>query len=478
MLKKIAMLLVVVMLTAAIMAGCGGNEQQPAATNDGQETPDQTAEEQKSEEEPPQLDFGGRTIRYTAWWDLTPQPGSSASADRQIARRTELEKKYNCKVEYVNIPWDQYLQKFITAAMAGDSIGELVMLDSRWFYPTAVTNGYLYDLNEFADKGIFDFTEEKWNKDTLKWANFDGKLYGYNIGKTHPRELLFWNKTLFEREGLPNLYDLFFNYQWTWDKMLEIAKKATKDTDGDGKIDQWGLSGIDLGFGFVFSNNAESVDVTDPYHPKFALNSPNALEGLQAWQDFTQKHKVVELNPEGAAWDYPRQSFSDGNVAMLYTQWYMVDDIKKNMKDEYGVVLFPMGPKADEYVSRSVNNVNTIPSTVKNADQVAIFENEMTEPYPDEAPDEWKDYYIERLYDEQSVQVIEMLIDKGLSKTEWFFSFDDVVQLSYTFMSEIQNGSKTPQVAISEIAQQAQTLMDNALKKKPEELIKTDETAQ
>ncbi|AEE95679.1 ABC transporter substrate-binding protein [Mahella australiensis] len=477
--KKIAMLLVVVMLMTAIMAGCGGNEQQPDATNDGQKTPDQTAEEQQSEEEPPQLDFGGRTIRYTAWWDLTPQPGSSASADRQIARRNELEKKYNCKVEYVNIPWDQYLQKFITAAMAGDSIGDLVTLDSRWFYPTAVANGYLYDLNEFADKGIFDFTEEKWNKDFLKWGTFDGKLYGYAIGRTFPRSVLFWNKSLFEREGLPNLYDLFFNHQWTWDKMLEIAKKATKDKDGDGKIDQWGLSGIDLGFGFVFSNNAESVDVSDPIHPKFVLNSPNALEGLQAWQDFIQKHKVVELNPEGAAWDYPRQSFSNGNVAMLYTQWWMVDDIKKNMKDQYGIIMFPMGPKADEYVSQySGFTIDTIPSTVKNADQVAIFQNEMTEPYPDEDPEEWKDYYTERVYDEQSVQVIEMLQDKGLSKVDWFGSFDDVVQMSYTFMSEIQNGSKTPQVAISEVAQQAQTLLDNALKKKPEDLIKTDEAGQ
>ncbi|SFQ16312.1 hypothetical protein [Caldicoprobacter faecalis] len=102
----------------------------------------------------------------------------------------------------------------------------------------------------------------------------------------------------------------------------------------------------------------------------------------------------------------------------------------------------------------------------------------MTEPYPDEDPEEWKDYYIERLYDTKSVEVIEMLINKGLSKVDWFASFDDVLQMSYTFMAEIQNGSKTPQVAISEVAQQAQTLLDNALKKNPEELIKTEESAE
>gem|GEM_PF-793089 len=51
-------------------------------------------------------------------------------------------------------------------------------------------------------------------------------------------------------------------------------------------------------------------------------------------------------------------------------------------------------------------------------------------------------------------------------------------RIGKTFMAEIQNGSKTPQVAISEVAQQAQTLLDNALKKKPEELIKTEESAE
>lgn len=482
--KKVIALLTVLVLLVALITGCSGSQkasdksQQPAtSSSDGSKTTDNSAD--KNSNDTTKLDFGGRTIRYAAWWDLTPQPGSSAGADRTIARRTELEKKYNCKVQYVNIPWDQYLQKYITAVMAGDSIGEIVTLDSRWFYPTIALNGYCYDLNEFSEKGIFDFTEEKWNKDTLKWATFGGKVYGYNIGRTFPRGILFWNKSLFEREGLPNLYDLFFNHQWTWDKMLEIAKQATKDKNGDGKIDQWGLSGIDLGAAFVFSNNGEFVDTTDPYNPKFVLNSANALEGLQMWQDFTQKYKVVELNPDGAAWDYPRQSFSNGNVAMLYTQWWMVDDIKKNMKDQYGVVLFPMGPKATEYVSQySGFTLNVIPSTVKDPDQVAIFENEMTEPYPDEAPDEWKDYYKERAYDEETVKTIEMLMDKGLSKVDYFGSFNDLVNMSYTFMYDIERGNKTPQVAIGEVAQQAQTILKNAISKKPEDVIKAQQSNQ
>lgn len=32
------------------------------------------------------------------------------------------------------------------------------------------------------------------------------------------------------------------NNQWTWDKFEEYCKKLTKDTDGDGKTDQYAMA--------------------------------------------------------------------------------------------------------------------------------------------------------------------------------------------------------------------------------------------
>lgn len=474
--RKLALLLAILMFVSFAVVGCGKTKDADKEVEEpgGEQVPDDE-EDGEEEEEEEIADFGGRTFTYSAWWELTPEPGASEEADMQIARIEELEEKYNCKIEFINIPWEEYLEKYITTVMAGDAIADMAIVDYRWFYPTLSLNGYCTDLKQFEDQGIFDFSEEKWNKDILELSTFGDKIYAYEAGRTYPNNVLFWNKSLFERENLPNLYDPFFEDEWTWDKMLEIAKKATKDTDGDGKIDQWGLVGINLEDAFVFSNNGQSIDASDPFNPKFVLDSPEALEGLQTWQDFILKHKVVEVPPEGAEWDYPRESFSNGSVAMFYGPWYMVDDIKEKLKDEYGVVLFPKGPKADEYVCHSIGiNVRTIPSTVKDPEQVAILENEMREPLsPD--PDDWREYYEDRVYDEKSIDVIEKLQDEGLTKYDFILCFDEVVQLSYTYNWEIQTGEKTPQVAIGEIAQQAQALIDNALKKKPEELIESAE---
>src|SRR5690554_4908016 len=81
-------------------------------------------------------DFGGRTVTYSAWWELRPQPGASVEMDRQIRRVTEVEKKYNVKIDYANIPWGEYLARYITTVMAGDSMADIACVEVNWFYPT------------------------------------------------------------------------------------------------------------------------------------------------------------------------------------------------------------------------------------------------------------------------------------------------------------------------------------------------------
>ena len=159
--------------------------------------------------------------------------------------------------------------------------------------------------------------------------------------------------------------------------MLEFAKALTKDIDGDGIIDQWGIGGAAqrLERAFVISNNAHYIDVSDKDNPKFALTHPNAIEALQAHQDFILKHQVVSMTPEGAPWDYNVQSFIEGKLGMLVGQIWKIDQIKEDMKDEYGIVLFPMGPKAKEYTSELTgHNFKTMPVSVKNPKEVAIVE--------------------------------------------------------------------------------------------------------
>jgi len=51
--------------------------------------------------------------------------------------------------------------------------------------------------------------------------------------------LMFVNKTILESEGI-----CLPNSNWDWKEYYDLCKKITKDTDGDGIIDQFGTSGF------------------------------------------------------------------------------------------------------------------------------------------------------------------------------------------------------------------------------------------
>lgn len=406
--------------------------------------------------------FGGRKITYAAWWELRPQPGASVDMDRQIRRVAEVEKKYNVKIDYVNIPWGEYLARYITTVMAGDRMADIACVEVNWFYPTLLLNNFCMDLSEL---GVFDFTKEKFQKETIEFGKYNGGIYCYEVGRIYPRGVLYFNKNMFAREGITDMYDVFFNYEWTWDKMLEYAKKLTRDTDGDGIIDQWGLGGTTgrVWLGFIIANGANFIDISDKSKPRFAMGDPNAIEALQAYQDFTLKHQVVLIPPEGSPWDYALQAFIEGKVGMLVEQIYRLHDFKTKMKDEYGVVLFPMGPKMKEYTSELTGHfVKVMPITVKKPEEVAIVEDAMTEPHPDEYPDDWREYYEMRMTDEESIRTVELIWEKQLSVFNLQSAFG-IMDIFYTMDWELQTGAKTPQAAVEEYAQEAQMRIDDSL---------------
>ena len=477
--KKILSIILSTAFIVTALASCGGGGATDAPTTAGSTTAKPAETDKVEETEAPETtpeetetdayDMNDRVIRMAAWWDLTPVPGESEETDKLIARYEQLENDYNIKFEYVNIPWEDYQRTYITTSMGGDSIADTAIVEYNWLYPNLATNGFLADVSQLNN---FDFDNEKWNQDVRNLTTFAGETYGFEAGRPFPVGVLFWNKSMFDREGLDPIYDSFFAGEWTWDAMLEAAQALTKDTDGDGVTDQWGLSGTNLTAAFVHSNGGQVVDISNPNEPKFALLSDQALAGFQGVQDFAQIHKVVELNPDGAEWDYARTQFINGNVGMFSGQWWMIDSMKSDMQDEYGVVLFPMGPDADTYTSHNTAlNVTTIPETVENKEDVALIYNLRTEPLEDADPEDWRIYYEDLATDAETVEVIDMLQTEGFSVLDVTSSFSGLVDLSYGYNYAIEHGQETPQAAISAIADQAQNLIDTAMKLSPDDIV-------
>lgn len=198
--------------------------------------------------------------------------------------------------------------------------------------PLFVSKGYLLDLSPLVKKEGADFIK-LYNEKAVENLTIDGKLYGM------PSMLMPWvlvyNAKLFEEAGLDPSRP-----PKTMEEFLDYAKKLTRDTNGDGKIDQWGFGmtakrtlGLYSRFcGFLWSAGG---DFLSKDNSKSVLDSAEALAGFTFFIELATKHKVahpgaVEMGPHDV-----RIAAANQKVAMFIGTGFtpgMINDINPDLK--------------------------------------------------------------------------------------------------------------------------------------------------
>ncbi len=325
------------------------------------------------------LDFGGETITMAAWWDATPQPDTPEN-QQIIANIAELEQKHNFKLEFVAVNYDEIGPKFTESTLAGDPFAEFVRLERRWYVPTAINSDLVLALSDFVelDGSNVAFGDES----QISGGTFGGKVYGF-AGDTGGFGMYF-NRALLNELGLPNPHDLVAKGEWTWEAFMDMAKKATVDSNNDGKPDTWGAVAKDedlLGI-LVASNDSNLVDLSAG---KELLSDPKTVEALEFYQSlFT--NKVVKLNVE---WSDYVKNYSEGNVLFFPGANWEASRVKEQLAEkDFGYVPFPIGPKSSQFRAFNAQmNMWVMPKNVKNPEQLIyifgkIFNIESTEDFP------------------------------------------------------------------------------------------------
>lgn len=180
--------------------------------------------------------------------------------------------------------------------------------------PMFFSKGFAKDLTPFIEKEGARFLDP-WYSLPLKLMQHQGKIHA--MPGDYMTMVLFYNTEMFKAAGLdPN------KPPKTWDEFLVYAKKLTRDTDGDGKVDQWGFGtvgakspGFSMRFGpFLWSHGA---DYLTPDMKQSTLNSPEAKEAFSFFVQLYTQHKVVPpgltaMNPQEV-----RTQFAQKKVAMI-----------------------------------------------------------------------------------------------------------------------------------------------------------------
>lgn len=239
-----------------------------------------------------------------------------------------FEKKYGGTVNIVGVPWEQMGSKTVSM-QAADDAPDLYLLSDQSFPLLAVKN-ILQPIDGVWDASWIDPVY-------LGMYEWKGQHYGAGLGPFDVPYIMF-NKTMFELEGIKDPYQRWLEGNWNFDAFYECGAALTKDTDGDGAVDQYGFSTWGSYVSqLIISNGGRLVSFDqEGYH--VGVKDPKTVEALA----FIQKMITLPggfLNVENYATF--QQDFVAGKLAMTHGV-YMPKP--SQMKDDIGIVPFPYGP--------------------------------------------------------------------------------------------------------------------------------------
>ncbi|MCM1102615.1 MAG: hypothetical protein NC409_00800 [Clostridium sp.] len=434
-------------------------------TNDGNDGNGAADVSGSDAEEDAAYDFGGRVFRIGSYYDMTPDPQSNAVNAALSERIAYVEDHYNCTIEFVDLGED-YVDDYTTSVLAGDPVCDIGYAITTTVLPTLIEGGIAYPI---SDLGVIDFDDYKWRHDVVEAGYYKGKNYTMIINDPEIRYGIFWNKTLFDEYGLPDLYELYNNGEWNWDKFKEIAQMANVDKDNDGTIDIYGFNArADLGWCYLYSNEAYIADKTDT-GMTVDLNDSRIVEALTAYQDFTTTVDYRPINWEVDEWDSLILSFVNGNSMMCLEEFwisymYLSPVTGTAMADDWGWVPFPKGASAEEYSCYGKENgCRIILNGVENPEEVALVYDLITDLA--DSDEEWDNLLEDQLEnwcdDLETMENVTYIYSRGLSKINCINGFSTLNNSVNAMMNAIENGEMTPQTALDTYRSEIETAVSD-----------------
>lgn len=163
---------------------------------------------------------------------------------------------------------------------------------------------------------------------------YKGEYFGF--AKDFNTYVLFYNKEMFANAGIADPPK-------NWKELITTAKKLTKDTNGDGKIDQFGIviePVPEMLIPFVLQNGGEFHDKAG--NPK--ITEPAFIEALDFYYGMYKSKIATIPSDQGAGWN--GDVFGRKNAAMVISGGWLIPYLKESYpKISYGVTTLPEGKK-------------------------------------------------------------------------------------------------------------------------------------
>jgi multiple sugar transport system substrate-binding protein len=307
------------LLLLAVLGGCGGPGAQLAAT--GTPGPGTAA--------PGEPAGPAGRVRFM----VTGDPAEKAAYEQLVASFEQGHPAIDVEIQH--IPSASEYRKRLVADFAAGTPADVVLLNYRR-YASFAARGVLQPLGPYLARSL-----------TVRSTDFYTEalkpFYWRGVLTCIPQNLsslaVYYNKQLFDQAGVA-----YPAADWTWDDFLATARTLTRDSDGDGRADQYG-AGLEptliRAAPFIWQNGGELV--FNPDAPtRLSLDKPEALEALQWFIDLQLVHQVVPPLVEAESEELEAR-FMNGRLAMYFDSRRAVPTLREITAFDWDVAPLPRG---------------------------------------------------------------------------------------------------------------------------------------
>ena len=261
-----------------------------------------------------------------------------AGDPEELAAYRELVEAFHSSQSDVRVRLEEVAERDELLARLGTSIAtgapvDAFLLNYR-YTGQLVATGAVEPLDDYLE-GSSVFGSEEFFEEPLGAFRFDGQQMC--LPQNAASLVVYWNEELFAEAGLdPPAAD------WTWDDMVEAASALTRDDDGDGTVDVYGL-GVSPEIlrvaPVIWSSGGELVD--DPERPThLAVRSAEALGAIRSFLELRAVHGVTPPEEEAEAEPFESR-FAAGRLGMLMESRKVVPGLRAAATFAWDVAPFP-----------------------------------------------------------------------------------------------------------------------------------------
>jgi sn-glycerol 3-phosphate transport system substrate-binding protein len=310
------LLLVWLALTVVLLSACGGGEAEepPAAA----ESPAAGEVPAAGEEAAPEV------ITVDFWYSLAGSSGEAVEA---------LVEQFNGSQENVEVTatyqggYAEIMAKVWSAVYAEQTLPHVAQLGAA---PLLGETGAIVPITQYTDGP--DGIDRSQIYDAF-WAynSAGGQVWSMPFNNSVP--VIYYNRDLFVAAELdPD------QPPTTWDEVIEYGQALTRDTDGNGEIDQWGFNSHGDTHWYLstmfLTNGAQIVNDDET---EVLYNSPEAVEMLELWGDLVNVYRIMPPVQHEEA----RGDFLAGKLGMLFRSCSGIPGAIEETTFDLGVAMAP-----------------------------------------------------------------------------------------------------------------------------------------